>query len=123
MINNDRIVPVTKTDLISLYALILKQNSSNYSMTALAADNVDGDFTCEANGTYIADQPLKSFDFGDTTSTVVYFVAAYNFAGFTKSGAVMPITADSVAVQPDGVTLYKAMIDNLTDVKIQKVGL
>lgn len=122
MINNDRIVPVTKTDLIGLYALILKQSSSNYSMTALAANDVDGDFTC-GEGVHIADQPLKSCDFTDVSSATVYFVPAYDYKGFTKSGAVMPITADSVEVQPDGATLYKAMIDNLTDVRIQKVGL
>lgn len=121
MINNDRIVPVTKTDLISLYAVILKQSSTNYSMTSISANNVDGDFTCD-EGIHIADQPLKSCDFTGANGSL-YFVPAYDYKGFTKSGVVMPLTADSVEVQPDGVTLYRAMIDNVTDVRIQKVGL
>lgn len=121
MINNDRIVPVTKTDLISLYAVILKQSSMNNSMTAISANNVDGDFSC-GEGTHIADQPLKSCDF-TAANGVVYFVPAYDFKGFTKSGVVMPVTDDSDEVLPDGATLYRAMITNVTDVKIQKVGL
>lgn len=33
MINTDRIVPVTQTDLLSLYGLILKQDSNNSALT------------------------------------------------------------------------------------------
>lgn len=36
MINNDRIVPVTQTDLLSLYGLILKTNFTNMGITASA---------------------------------------------------------------------------------------
>ena len=44
MINNNRIVPVTKTDLISLYGLILKQNSSYGSLAKLASLDIEGNY-------------------------------------------------------------------------------
>ena len=46
MINNNRIVPVTKTDLISLYGLILKQNSSYGSLAKLASLDKIGRASC-----------------------------------------------------------------------------
>ena len=43
MINTNRIVPVTKVDLISLYGLILLQASGNSSLAKLASNDVEGD--------------------------------------------------------------------------------
>ena len=60
MINKDRIVPVTKTDLLTLYGVILKQDSNNSSLAKLASSDVEGDFAIASAGTYIADQPVKS---------------------------------------------------------------
>lgn len=44
MINNERIVPVTQIDLISLYGLILKLAEST-APTALDATTSNGQFT------------------------------------------------------------------------------
>ena len=49
MINNDRIIPVTATDLITLYGLILKVGSIN--VTALEATDTKGNFLVAESGT------------------------------------------------------------------------
>ena len=114
MINTDRIVPITKIDLISLYGLILKTGSVN--VTALDATDVDGDFSAGA-GTFLASQPLKSLDFTGTTGTV-YFVPAFDYVGFTKGGAAVTVNGD---VNADGATLYSAVLAS-NAVTITKVG-
>ena len=58
MINTNRIVPITAVDLISMYGLILLQNSNNSSMTALQASTVDGQFSC---GTGVIVCPLSGW--------------------------------------------------------------
>lgn len=106
MINNDRIVPVTRIDLLSLYGLIIKARGT--SVNAINSNDVDGNFTQTANGTTFASQPVKSFDFGSSvTSATVYFVPAYDFKGFTKNGAAITETG---AVDKDSATLYVATL-------------
>lgn len=106
MINSDRIVPVTKIDLLSLYGLIIKARGT--SVNAINANDVDGNFTQTANGTTFASQPVKSFDFGSSvTSATVYFVPAYDFKGFTKNGAAITETG---TVDKDSATLYVATL-------------
>lgn len=107
MINNDRIVPVTTTDLLSLYGLILILTGVN--VAALAALNVEGDFLVAANGTYLANQPVDSLDFADTvTAATVYFVPSFEYDGEGVEDA-------------DGHTLYKATLADAA-VTIEKVG-
>jgi len=110
MINNDRIVPVQKSDLISLFGTILGLIGTSYNV--LAASDVEGTFAVTgsgAAGNLLANQPVKALDFGENVTTAtVYFVAAYDFEGFTNNGAAATIASGSVDVKPDGVTLYKA---------------
>lgn len=108
MINNDRIVPVQKIDLLSLYATMLTLASVTF--TVLQPDDTVGDFTVTgsgAAGNIVASQPVQSLDFatGVTTATV-YFIAGLGFSGFTNNGVAVTPTGD---VNPDGVTLYKAV--------------
>lgn len=119
MINNDRIVPVVKIDLISLYGLILKVGS--VSVTALDATTVDGQFTqATNNATVLCSEPVKSFDFAETaTAGTVYFVPALDYAGFTTAGAAA--TTAGVDVVADGVTLYSATLSSGT-VTFAKIG-
>lgn len=119
MINTDRIVPITKTDLISMYGLILLQASANSGMTAIQANDVEGDFSC-GTGIHIAAQPVKTCDFTGASGTL-YFVPAYDYAGFTKGGAAVTIADNDVEVAPDGHTLYKAVLASGT-VTITQVG-
>jgi hypothetical protein len=116
MINTDRIVPITAVDLISMYGLILLQDSNNSAMAALQADTVDGQFTC-GTGIHLAAQPVKSCNFSGASGTL-YFVADYDFEGFTKGGNAVTVSGDVVA---DGRTLYKAVLSSNT-VTITKVG-
>lgn len=117
MINTDRIVPITAVDLLSMYGLILLQDSNNSSMAALQATTVDGQFSC-GTGVKLAAQPVKSCDFTGSTGTL-YFVADYDYVGFTKSGAA--VTMAGATVNPDGRTLYKAVLATGT-VTITKIG-
>ena len=113
MINSDRIVPVTATDLITLYGLILKQDTTNNStLAALNALNVEGDFkVTSGSAPLLASQPVKSIDIDATASSVsaatIYFVPAYDYKGFTIDGVAITPTGTVVA---DGSTLYKAVL-------------
>lgn len=108
MINTDRIVPVQKTDLISLYALILQQTAA--TIKPVSAEDPEGNFEISAAATpLIADEPVATCNLdGDVTTATIYFVAAYDFAGFTIDGAAATITDGSATVIADAVSLYKA---------------
>lgn len=113
MINSDRIVPVTATDLITLYGLILKQDTTNNSsLAALNPLNIEGDFkVTSGSAPLLASQPAKSIDIDATASSVtsatIYFVPAYDYKGFTIDGVAITPTG---TVTADGSTLYKAVL-------------
>ena len=113
MINSDRIVPVTATDLITLYGLILKQDTTNNStLAALNPLDVEGDFkVTSGSAPLLASQPVKSIDIDATASSVssatIYFVPAYDYKGFTIDGVAITPTG---TVTADGSTLYKAVL-------------
>lgn len=125
MINNNRIVPVEKTDLISLYGLILKQASGNSGLAKLESLDVAGNFQVKTNNAIvIADQPVKSVDIDATASSVsactVYFVPAFDYAGFTIDGVV--VETEGVEVDSaNGGQLYKAVLAS-GDVTISVAG-
>lgn len=102
MINKDRIVPIQKTDLLTLFGGILTVGGVTY--TVLASADVEGTFTVGEAGTYLANQPVKTLDFTAASGTV-YFVAAYDFAGITVNGV-----AAEVDVKNDGATIYTAVL-------------
>ena len=108
MINQNRIVPVTKTDLISLYALIMTLAGTSY--TKIDSTSVVGDFAMTSgSGNVVASQPVKTFDFASgVSSAVVYFVAAYDYVGFSINGTA--VETEGVEVEPDGVSLYTASL-------------
>lgn len=126
MINNDRIVPVTKIDLISLYGLILKQDSNNATLAKLSAKTVDGDFQITSGSApLLANQPVKTFDIDATASSVsactLYFVPDYGYKGFTIDEVAANPAAGSAEVVADGATLYKAVLSS-GSVTITKIG-
>ena len=121
MINNDRIVPITAIDLISNYGIILAAAAAAASGTApekLAASD-PAVFAVSTNSkTYLANEPVKELTFGSSiTACTLYFVPAYDYTGFTKTGATLTVTGD---VDADGKTLYKATLSTnaLTIVKV-----
>lgn len=126
MINANRIVPITKEDLISMYGLIIKQNSSFSALAKLAAATIDGEFTVTTNnGILMADQPVKKCNIAATASSVsactVFFVADYAYEGFSIDGVAEEPASGSVDVVADGHTLYKAVLAS-GDITITKVG-
>lgn len=108
MINNDRIVPVTKTDLITLYGLVLGIHGTSFTKQS---GDVEGDFVLanSASGNLLCDAPVKTLDFGGASAAVVYFVAGYNFDCIKVNGTkVSP--AGGVTVKNDCTTLYTATL-------------
>lgn len=125
MINKDRIVPVQATDLITLYAVILKQDTTNNSTLAkVDAANAEGDFAITAAATpLICSEPAKSIDLAAAvTSATIYFVPTYDFVGFSLAGVAEEPAAGSVDIDADGNTLYKAVLSS-GDITVTKVGL
>lgn len=122
MINTNRIVPVTKIDLISLYALIMSLVGTSY--TTIDATDVNGDFEMESgSGNVIASQPVTTFDFATgVSSAVIYFVPAFDYVGFSINGTAVTPQPASVEVAPDGVSLYTATLSG-GKVTIAKVGV
>lgn len=125
MINSNRIVPVTKTDLLSLYSTILLQASGNSGLVKLVSNDVAGDYTIKTNNAIaIADQPVVSCDIDATTSSVsactLFFMAADGYTGFSIDGVAEEPADGSVDVVADG-SLYKAVLAS-GDITITKVG-
>ena len=121
MINNDRIVPITAIDLISMYGLILiAMLGTNNKPVALSASTTNGEFEVSEAGTFILDEPLKSCNTAaGLTRTHVYFVPAYDYSGFTVNGAA--VTTQGGEVTADGKTLYHAIIGE-GEIEIEKAG-
>ena len=119
MINNDRIVPVTKTDLITLYGNII--TIAGTSISKIDAKGPNGVFdVVEGSGNLLASEPVTSLNFGeDVTAAVVYFIPNYDYSGFSINGvAVETAGAD---VDANGVNLYTATLATGT-VTIAKIG-
>lgn len=121
MINSNRIVPVKKTDLLSLYGTIL--SIANISVTNVLADGI-GNFDLQSgSGNLIASEPVKTFNFGNSvTSFTLYFVADYGYEGFKSNGSDATIVDNGVTVDKDSSTLYKAVLAT-GSITITKVGL
>ena len=124
MINSNRIVPVTATDLITLYGLILKQDTTNNSSLAkFDALDTTGNFkVTSGSAPLLCSQPAESIDIDATASSVssatIYFVPAFDYKGFSIDGTAITPTG---TVDKDGSTLYKAVLATGA-VTITKVG-
>lgn len=118
MINTNRIVPVVKTDLLSIYGTMLAMAGVSYGV--LKSSDIPGDFSVTgsgAAGNFLCDQPVKTLDIPVTvTGCTVYFVAGYDFGGLTVAGAAPTFgegyTNDTII--PDCATLFKAVLSSGT---------
>lgn len=112
MVNYDRIVPITKIDYLSMIGTSMKLAGTSFAV--LGAADVEGNFSATGTGDIgnkLANQPVKTLNFASgVTAAVVYFVAAYDFAGFTVNGAAATMGSGSATVKKDGVTLYTATL-------------
>lgn len=120
MINANRIVPVTASDLISIYGTMMKLAGT--SVAAIQAGDPGIFAMTSGSGNVLAAEPVKSFDFGSSiSSAVVYFVPAYDYDGFSINGTKVTPAEGSTSVDPDGRTLYTATLATGA-VTIAKVG-
>lgn len=114
MVNNDRIVPIQKIDLLSMYGTIMTLVDLGYDV--LEASTIEGAFSVTGSGDagiLLANQPVQTLDFADgVTAGTVYFVAAYDYSAITVAGSAATFAEGSAEVQPDGVTLYEAVLDS-----------
>lgn len=122
MINDKRIVPVTKIDLLSLYGMILKQDEANADLEVAKSGDVLGNFVIEdATNPLIADQPVVTCDFAEgVTTATIYFVADPFYMGFSVAGETVEATGDEVEAKNG--TLYKAELASGA-VTITKLGI
>lgn len=120
MINTNRIVSVKQTDLLSLYGTMLK--ISGLTINSVLANGIGEFELASGSGNLIASEPVKTFDFGaSVTSATLYFVADYNYKGFTVNGTAATIVDNNVAVEKDSCTLFKAVLDS-GSITITKAG-
>ena len=99
----DRIIPVHRSDLISLY----------YAMYAIGASaptkinaTAPGEFAISAAGLCV--EPVKKATV-TATSGAILFVPAFDFEGFFDSSG-NKLTFAGAEVEPDGKTLYSCTI-------------
>ena len=114
MINKDRIVPVTRSDLLSVYGTMLAIGSVSYGVINAA----DGEFSVTGSGSVgnkLCSQPAVSIDFASgVTAGTAYFVADFDFKGITVAGAAATIAdaspVDVDEIVKDAAVLYKAAL-------------
>lgn len=111
MINHDRIVPIQKCDYLSMIGTMLA--IANVSYAVAKSGDIEGNFEITgsgAAGNFLCDQPVKALNIASgVTGCTIYFVADYGFKGLTVNGAAPTYNAGSIDVDPDDVTLYKAV--------------
>lgn len=114
MINNNRIVPIVKTDLLSMYGVILKIHNSG--TTKLENNGNIGEFSVTTTSArYLANEPLKSLKFGsDVTASDVFFIADNDYEGFSKEGATLTIADNGVTVEKGTDKLYRGVLSTNT---------
>ena len=117
MINKNRIIPIQKTDYLSLITTIvnlvagLLQQAITYD---IIAGNPDGSFVIDeapATGLAILSEPVKRIDFASGVPTAMdgmlfTFVPAEDFEGFYEDGTKLVLGGGDVLA--DGVSLYVA---------------
>ena len=118
MINTNRIVPIVKTDLLSIYGAMLTIAGISYGV--LKSSDILGSFVVTgsgAAGSFLCDQPVKRLDIpAAVTGCTVYFVAGYDFGGLTVAGAA-PTFVDGYTndtILSDCATLFKAVLSSGT---------
>jgi len=117
MINENRIVPVTATDLLTLYGVMFALAGTSIAKVD-AVDSL-GDFEITSgSGNLLASEPVKSCDFGeDVSAAVLYFIPTYDYVGFSIAG----VAAETADVVRDGKTLYSATLATGA-ITVAKVG-
>ena len=104
MINRDRGVAIQAVDRLTSIGEIM--TLANITFAAVAANDIQGNFTVAATGNKLLNQPAKTINFTAASATV-YFIPGYSWEGFKISGAAASATG---TVNADCTTLYKAVL-------------
>ena len=108
MMNQNRIVPVTQSDLISLYSSALVLHDGTIEQKSVASEDVPAVFDiADVSGVFLLDEPVKKATVASGAEVTLYFVAAYDFEGIYVAGSDEPLSAD---IDNDGKSLFKAVI-------------
>lgn len=117
MINKDRIVPITATDLLTL---IYTEQAINESKFALATTNKVGCFDIQSNpadaSAYLCAEPVKEMNISSALTTPIIFIPDYDFKGITVDGNPAALGTGSDDIIADGVSLYTAIYDGANSV-------
>lgn len=112
MVNKDRIIPVTKVDLLSLYATVINTMLSMQSEPLelkIFSSTVDGKFEItESDFAGICNQPVKAINAAPNIAGMVFFIPDYTYEGIYIDGEL--VEADGDAVDPSSANLYRAVI-------------
>lgn len=123
MINTNRIVPITRTDLLSAYGTMLK--IAGTSIAKVDAGN-PGVFNVTGSGSIgnkLASEPVKSLNFASgVTAAVIYFVAAHDFEGFSINGVAEEVQSGSAEIVAGSATLYTATLAS-GDITIAEIAV
>lgn len=100
MINNDRIVPITKIDYLSLIYFI-ESTSKNVGVLKVV-DGVASVPSASQFAELLVNEPVKKIELV-TGSKPLVFVASYDFEGITLNGEAVDVDTE---IKKDGVSLY-----------------
>ena len=114
MVNENRIVPVTKMDLISLFGSVI---SLLYALPDLPSTlqllgtSEIGVFDITAVGGYLLTEPAKIINLPASFSDgAVVFIPGYDFEGFTIAGVKAEYSDEGIIPKSTPNTLYMATI-------------
>lgn len=108
MMNQNRIIPVTQSDLISLYSVSLLLADDTIAQASVANADVPAVFDiADVSGKFLLDEPVKKVTVADGAEVTLYLVAAYDFDGIYVAGSDEPLSAD---IDADGKSLFKVVI-------------
>lgn len=113
MINKDRIVPVTATDLLTLFYTI-NSIAANGNKYVLATTSKIGVYDFQATGlanSIICSEPVKKMNIGLGFQGSIYFIPDYDFEGITYNGAPAVFNSETDEIIADGASCYLAFYD------------
>lgn len=121
MINKDRIVSVTKTDLLSLYYFILEHYlDGNLALcNASGVGTFDIDFSTYGNNALFLTEPAEKINItGDSVpdDSGLYFVPATDFEGIFVNGEAAKINIpENIDFVKDGASCYHVVYRTVND--------
>ena len=111
MINKDRIVPVTATDLLTFFYTVQASAGDKYVLATTSEIGVY-DFQTSLGGNYssnyICSEPVKKMNIGSAFQGSIYFIPDYDFEGITYNGTAAALDPEGDEIIADGASYYVA---------------